>query len=62
MWTFFAGVDNIYTGATEWFLRLTDGRPLDVTVGPDGGLYVADYDQSMIYRIVYGAPMLYSPH
>jgi len=46
---------NTYTGQTSWFLKM-DGRPLDVTVGPDGGLYVADYDQSLIYRIVYGAP------
>jgi len=47
---------DTYSGATEWFLKLPDGRPLDVTVGPDGGLYVADYDQGLIYRIVYGAP------
>ena len=47
---------DTYSGATEWFLKLSDGRPLDVTVGPDGGLYVADYDQGLIYRIVYGAP------
>ena len=46
---------NTYTGQTTWFLKV-DGRPLDVTTGPDGGLYVADYDQSLIYRIVYGAP------
>jgi glucose/arabinose dehydrogenase len=35
---------------------LPDGRPLDVTVGPDGGLYVADYENDAVYRIVYGAP------
>ena len=41
----------------EWFLQLGGaGRPLDLTVGPDGGLYVADYEQNVIYRIVYGAP------
>lgn len=48
--------DN-YTAKTEWFLQLGQtGRPLDLTVGPDGGLYVADYEQGLIYRIVYGAP------
>ena len=46
-----------YAAQSEWFLRLgATGRPLDLTVGPDGGLYVADYDQNVIYRIVYGAP------
>lgn len=47
-----------YTGHTEWFLKMesTEGRPLDVTVGPEGGLYVADYGAGRIYRIVYGAP------
>jgi len=46
-----------YSAESEWFLQLdTDGRPLDLTVGPDGGLYVADYAQGAIYRIVYGEP------
>lgn len=46
-----------YTAETEWFLQLGQtGRPLDLTVGPDGGLYVADYEQGLVYRIVYGAP------
>ncbi|MGQ0604379.1 MAG: DUF7133 domain-containing protein [Anaerolineales bacterium] len=47
-----------YTGTTEWFLTLEEGegRPLDVTIGPDGGLYVADYEMGQVYRIVYGAP------
>lgn len=45
------------TVENEWFLQLGGtGRPLDLTVGPDGGLYVADYEQNAIYRIVYGAP------
>jgi putative membrane-bound dehydrogenase-like protein len=51
-----AKTGDTYRGETEWFLKLEEGRPLDVTVGPDGGLYVADYDQGLIYRIVYGAP------
>lgn len=48
---------DTYTGQEEWFLQLdTNGRPLDVIVGPDGALYVADFMQSAVYRIVYGAP------
>jgi len=46
-----------YTGEAEWFLQMgVNGRPLDVTVGPDGALYVADFMNSAVYRIVYGAP------
>ncbi len=46
-----------YTGQADWFLRLgVSGRPLDVTVGPEGGLYVGDYEAGVVYRIVYGAP------
>jgi len=44
-----------YVGQSEWFLKI-DGRPLDVTAGPDGGLYVVDYENGAVYRIVYGAP------
>lgn len=48
---------DTYLGNTDWFLKLDDqGRPLDVTVGPEGGVYVADYELGEIYRIVYGAP------
>lgn len=48
---------NLYTAHSDWFLTLgTTGRPLDVTVGPDGGLYVADYEENAVYRIVYGGP------
>ncbi|MBL8045078.1 MAG: PQQ-dependent sugar dehydrogenase [Anaerolineales bacterium] len=49
--------NGAYTARTEWFLQFTGvGRVLDVTVGPDGGLYAADYEQGLIYRIVWGAP------
>jgi glucose/arabinose dehydrogenase len=45
-----------YVSETEWFVRMPEGRPVDVTVGPDGGLYVADYGAGKVYRIVYGEP------
>lgn len=46
-----------YTTQAEWFLQLgTEGHPLDITVGPDGAIYVADYEKNAVYRIVYGAP------
>jgi putative membrane-bound dehydrogenase-like protein len=48
---------DTYRSESSWFLQLgTTGHPLDLTVGPDGGLYVADYEQAAVYRIVYGAP------
>jgi glucose/arabinose dehydrogenase len=48
---------NLYTAQSSWFLTLgTTGHPLDLTVGPDDGLYVADYEENAVYRIVYGAP------
>jgi putative membrane-bound dehydrogenase-like protein len=44
-----------YQAETTWFLELEGrGRPLDVTVGPKGELFVADYELGEIYRIVYG--------
>lgn len=45
-----------YVSESEWFLELPTGRPVDLTVGPDGGLYVADYAAGVVYRIVYGEP------
>ncbi len=49
--------DAYTAGEPEWLLKLvTQGRPLDVTVGPDGALYAADYEMGEILRINYGRP------
>ncbi len=46
-----------YTGAASWFVRFPEGvMPLPLLFGPDGGLYVGDYINSVVYRISHGAP------
>ncbi len=45
-----------YRAVNSWFLDLPLGRATDVTVGPDGALYVTDYVNGVVYKIVYGAP------
>lgn len=44
-----------YTAQAEPFITGLD-RPLDVTVGPDGALYVLDYVAGLVYRLAYAGP------
>ncbi|HSJ89528.1 MAG TPA: PQQ-dependent sugar dehydrogenase [Anaerolineales bacterium] len=42
---------------TSWFVRFPTGvMPLPIISGPDGGVYVGDYVNGVIYRISYGVP------
>lgn len=43
-----------YDVTMNWFATWPNARPLGLTVGPDGALYVGDYLQDVIYRISYG--------
>lgn len=49
--------DGTYTGDWETFATFDQSiaslRPIDVTVGPDGALYVAEWNTAAIYRIIY---------
>jgi glucose/arabinose dehydrogenase len=45
--------DNSYLGRVTLFAT-GFARPIDVTVGPDGSLYMADFESSSIYRISHG--------
>ncbi len=49
--------DGTFTGDWEVFAMFNqeqgEYRPVDVTVGPDGALYVLEYNQAVVYRIYY---------
>jgi len=47
--------DGTFTGDFQLFLQFVPawGRPIDVTVGPDGALYVLDYLTSEVFRVTY---------
>lgn len=46
--------DGTYTGLFEDFAQFRGGfTPIDVTVGPDGALYMAEYTKGYILRITY---------
>jgi glucose/arabinose dehydrogenase len=53
----FPTADGTYVGDWEVFAQFLqeDGeyRPVDVTVGPDGALYILEYNQALVYRVRY---------
>jgi mono/diheme cytochrome c family protein len=36
-----------------WFRQSMDYRPIDVTVGPDGALYIAEWSTATVFRVSY---------
>jgi glucose/arabinose dehydrogenase len=46
-------ITDFATGWLEPETETVDGRPVDVTVGADGALYVSDDRAGLIYRIQY---------
>ncbi|MEP7291226.1 MAG: PQQ-dependent sugar dehydrogenase [Chloroflexota bacterium] len=57
--------NGTFTGDWEVFAmfhqELGEYRPVDVTVGPDGALYILEYNQAVVYRVRYtggGQPQL----
>jgi glucose/arabinose dehydrogenase len=46
--------DGTYTGTWERFARFVNGhKPVDVTVGPDGSLYMSDWHDGYLLRVSY---------
>lgn len=49
--------DGSFTGEVETFATFAEeARPVDVVVGPDGALYIAEWTRGIIYRVVYTGP------
>ena len=53
--------DGSYSGDWQPFIQFNQGldplpSPVDVTVGPDGALYIAEWNSGDIYRVIYTGP------